>query len=215
MLLAYWPAAASDLSTYRGFVLGTAAVEVLKQAGAASRDLKTVHERPALLQELSWRPPYVIGLEAADQGAVANVSFSFIDDQLFRMIVDYDRGRTEGLTAADLIAALSAKYGPRSTQRPTAGGSSRDSLDAPTAVALWQAGDTAVTLNRFAYSGRFALTITSVRLQAQARTALTAAVAMDAREAPAREAERARIRADAERAAAEKTRTDNKARFEP
>jgi hypothetical protein len=38
---------------------------------------------------------------------------------------------------------------------------------------------------------------------------------MDAREAPARDAARAKAQADAEKAAAEKTRTTNKAAFKP
>jgi hypothetical protein len=188
----------------------------MKKAGLGERDLQTMHERPVLLQELAWRRPNLVGPDASDWDTVATISFSFIDDQLFGMAVDYDRSRTEGLTANDMIAVLSAKYGPRSTARlPTAISSASVSIDAPAPVAQWQAGDTTLTLNHFAYSGRFALTIVSVRLQALARKAQAAAVAIDAREAPARDAQRERARVEAERVAAEKMRTTNKATFEP
>jgi len=57
--------------------------------------------------------------------------------------------------------------------------------------------------------------ITSNALEALARKAQASAVIMDAREAPAREAARAKEQADAARAAAEKTRTTNKDTFKP
>jgi hypothetical protein len=216
VLLGHWPATASDLATYRGFVLGAPTIEVLQHAGASVRELKTVHERPALVQELSWRPPYVVGRDAADRDSVASVSFSFIDNHLFRMTVEYDRDRTEGLTANDLVAALTAKYGPRSTgRRPVAATSGSDSIDAPAVVAWWQEGETTITLIRFPYSSRFALTIASVPLEALARKARAAAAILDAREGPAREAARVKAQVDAERAAAAKTRTTNQATFEP
>jgi hypothetical protein len=208
--------AANDLDSYRGFTLGTTAAEVTKQAGIPANDLKTLHERPSLLQELPWRPPYVAGRESGERDSVATIMFSFIDDRLFRMTVDYERSRTEGLTADDMIAALTAKYGPRAPGRPTASAGPRvDNIDTPTVLAFWQQGDTTVTLSRFIYSSRFTLTVTSVPLDALARKSQAAAVVMDAREAPAREAARAKARIVAERDAAEKARTTNKVTFEP
>jgi hypothetical protein len=210
------PLAAADLAAYRGFVLGATTAEVMTHAGAGDRDLKTLHERPASLQELSWRPPYVAGGDAGDRDSVGLVVFGFVDDQLFRMTVDYDRSRTEGLTADDMIAALTAKYGPRSQGRaPVAPSAGMNSIEAPTLLAFWQQGDTMITLTRFAYSSRFTLTIASQRLQSLARQSLAAAAVMDAREAPARDAAQAKARAAAERDAAEKIRTANRATFEP
>jgi hypothetical protein len=168
------------------------------------------------LQELSWRPRYVIGRTAADRESIAAIVFSFIDNQLFRMAIDYERSRTEGLTKEDMIASLSAMYGPRSTRpAPTAPRSSFDSLDTPTVIATWHEADATLTLNQSTYSGGFGLVITSIPLEALARKAQATAVTMDAREAPAREAARAKEQADTARAAAEKTRTTNKATFKP
>jgi hypothetical protein len=115
-----------------------------------------------------------------------------------------------------MIASLSAMYGPRSTRPvPTAPRSSFDSLDTPMVIATWRQGDAALALNQSPYSGEFSLVITSTALEALARKAQATAVTMDAREAPAREAARAKEQADAARATAEKTRTTNKATFKP
>jgi hypothetical protein len=76
-------------------------------------------------------------------------------------------------------------------------------------------GDTIVALQQSTYSGGFGLFITSVSLEALARKAQATAMTIDAREAPAREAARAKAQADAARAAEEKTRTTNKETFKP
>lgn len=216
ILLASSPLAAADLGTYREFTIGASTADVIARTGAAERDMKTVHERPALLQELSWRPRYASGRNSADRDSVAAIVFSFIDNQLFRMTIDYDRSRTEGLTKEDMITSLSAMYGPRSTRpAPIAPRPEFDSLDTPTVFATWRQGDVMLTLNQSTYGGGFSLVIISVPLEALARKAQATAVTMDAREAPARDAARAKEQADAARAAAEKTRTTNKDTFKP
>jgi len=215
ILLASWPVAAADLGTYREFTIGASTADVIARTGASERDMKTLYERPALLQELSWRPRYASGRTSADRDSVAAIVFSFIDNQLFRMAIDYDRSRTEGLTKEDIITSLSAMYGPRSTRPAPAPRPAFDSLDTPTVFATWRQGDMMLTLNQSTYGGGFSLVIISVPLEALARKAQATAVTVDAREAPAREAARAKEQADAERAAAAKTRTTNKDAFKP
>jgi hypothetical protein len=216
ILLSSWPVAAADLGAYRDFRLGASTADVVARAGSPERDVKKLYQQPALLEELSWRPSYTSSRESADRDSVAAIVFSFVDNQLFRMAIDYDRGRTEGLTKEDMITSLSAIYGPRSTgPAPVASRPAFDSLDAATVLARWRQGDTTVTLHQSMYGGRFSLVITSVPLEALARKAHATAVTMDAREAPAREAARVRAQAVAAQAAAEKTRTTNKAAFRP
>jgi hypothetical protein len=215
-LLASWPLAAADLGTYREFKIGASTAEVIARATGSERDVKTLHERPALLQELLWRPRYASSANSADRDSVAAIVFSFIDNQLFRMVINYDRSRTEGLTNEDMITSLSAMYGPRSTRpAPTAPRPAFESLDTPTVIATWREGDATLSLNQSAYGGGFSLVITSIPLEALARKAQATAVTKDAREAPAREAARAKELADAARAAAQKTRTTNKDTFKP
>lgn len=208
--------AAPDPGTYREFRLGASTAAVIGRAGAAPRDVQKLHERPALLEELSWRPPYSSGRDSNQGDSVAGIVFSFIDDQLFKMVINYDTRRTEGLTTKDMIGSLTGVYGPPSTAPISAPArSATDSLDAPMIIARWREGDTSITLQQFPYRGGFGLVILSVPLEAVARKAEATAVTIDAREAPAREAARVKAQADAGKAAAEKTRTTNKAAFTP
>jgi len=207
-------AVAADLATYREFTLGTSPAEVIAQSGATPGDLKTLHSRPALLEQLSWRLPY--RSDPAQREAVATIAFSFIDSQLFRMVIEYDATRTQGLTREDMIASLVAIYGPRSTApAPPAPRPAYDSLDTVTPLANWRQGEAMLVLGHSAYRDGFSLIITSTRLEPLARKAEAAAMTLDAREAPAREAARAKADAEARRAAEEKIRTTNKETFKP
>ena len=207
----------AGFDTYREFALRTSAAAVVERAqGARPSDVKTVHSRPALLQEFAWRPSPVSAGEGVTRDSVARITFSFIDDQLFKIAVNYDGSRTQGLTAADLVTSLSDVYGPRTTARPAPSPRAEfDSLDTQKTIAEWRQGDTAVTLTYSDYIDEYTLIVTSSALDAAARKASTAAVALDVREAPAREAARAKDAADAAKAAAERTRTTNKAAFQP
>jgi len=98
---------AEDLSKYRGFHFGSSLAAVVKQAQAQPSDVKVIHQQPAMIQELEWRPVNVAGKDSVKQ-----VLFTFYDGQLFRMVVSYDRYNTDGVTAEDMIEAISAKYGP-------------------------------------------------------------------------------------------------------
>src|ERR1039458_3817938 len=98
-----------DLSKYRNFQLGTDLAAIAKQVGASPSQATVVHRRPALIQELEWRPQ-TLG-SASQTEAAKDVVFSFYDGALYRIVVSYDRYQTEGLTVNDFIDALSATYG--------------------------------------------------------------------------------------------------------
>ena len=143
--------------------------------------------------------------------------FRFYDDQLFKVIVDYDRRRTEGMTAADMIEAISATYGPV-TQVPSRqiGPATTVQYAFPdTPLAVWGNTEYSLTLLRVAYPASFRLVIASTRLEELARAASVAAVRLDAAEAPQRERERQQREADASSAAQQKAKTENKAQFKP
>lgn len=208
------PAAAAGLDRYRDFALGASTADILTATLAVPRDLRTLHTRPALLQELSWRPSRS-GPDDA-HASVAAILFSFLDDRLFRIGVEYSRSGTEGLSRADMTAALTAVYGPVSPL-PMAPKrrASYDSLDSESPIVAWRDGDWSVVLHTSEYSGTFGLVVTSASREGLARKAQAAAVVMDDREAPAREAARLKAAAAATRAAEAETRTTNKARFQP
>lgn len=213
IVLAAWPASAAP-GSYRGFTLGTSTAEVMTlAAGTSPRDLKRIHDRPAVAEELAWRPPY--RSDATGRDSVSRIVFSFVDNQLFRMTVTYDPSRTQGLTSQDLIASLSSVYGPVSTPGAAPSKRSLENADAQAILASWRQDDTTIVLTQAAYADGFGLTITSPRLEALARKAQADSVVLETREAPMREAARVKSEADAKRAAEEKTRTTNKAAFKP
>jgi hypothetical protein len=154
------------------------------------------------------------GAPVADRGSINEIVFSFVDDRLFRMTVTYDRARTIGLTNADMVAALTDMYGTANTP-PVQTRASAEATDGVTVLAEWQHADAHVVLRRSAYNESFSMVIASLPLEAIARKARTTALALDAREAPAREAALAKKRADDLHQADEQARTASKKVFKP
>jgi len=76
-----------DLSKYRDFQLGANLPAIAKPKGGSITAAKTIHRRPALIQELQWRPQPE-GLQARSE---KDVVFSFHDGELYRITVNYDR----------------------------------------------------------------------------------------------------------------------------
>ncbi len=100
------------VSQYRNFELGVNVAAVSALTGQATSDAKTIHQRPALLQDLEWRPSHWRASDTLPStDPVQQIGFSFYNDRLFRIVVDYDRDRTEGMTDADMVEAISAVYG--------------------------------------------------------------------------------------------------------
>ena len=185
--------AAQDFSRYREFELGSAVAAVSALTGVAGSELKAIHQRPVVVQELTWRPKYG-GRRSVppDTESVDQVVFDFYDDQLFRVTVNYDRKQTEGLLDADMIDAVSAVYG--SQIKPVASKGRQSAAiydDSGTSIATWGNVGNSVTLYRLsAYATSFRLVVTAEPIAALARTAAARAVVLDAREAPQREAAR-------------------------
>src|SRR5437899_8900641 len=103
-------AVAGDLSSYRAFHLGMDLQAVEKQAEMKTSEAKMIHQRPAVIQDLEWRPRRFPG-PAPESDPVKDVLFSFYNGQLFRIVVNYDRYKTDGMTADDMIDAISPAYG--------------------------------------------------------------------------------------------------------
>jgi hypothetical protein len=140
------------------------------------------------------------------------IAFSFYNDQLFRVLIDYDHALTDGMTEADMVEAISTMYGAPAKPLLTA-------VRAPLAGIEQESGtrDTEYTavLHTSPFVSRFRLIVTSIQLNALARTAEAQAVRLDERDAPQRERARQQQEADAERAPKEKTRLANKAASRP
>jgi len=213
------PLSGEDRPRYRGFRLGADLASVSALTGVPVSEAKTVHARPGVMQELEWRPRYSFtGAVPTQPEPVQQMVFSFFNDQLFKVVVDYDRERTEGMTDADMIEGISTEYGAPllkvTLKKPSAVESQRDETSGPP-VARWGDADYSVVLFHSSYAPGFRLVVISTRLEGLARAAGAQALRLDEREAPQRELARQKKEAEATRVSQEKARLPNKAAFRP
>jgi hypothetical protein len=222
-VLSAHPANAQDRARYRDFALGSSVSSVSALAKTTAGDTKTIHGHPALMQELEWRPQYVSNFAASSADPVQKIVFSFYNDQLSKMVVDYDRDRTAGMTGGDIIGAISISYGPADKPVLRTARTTLTEIDGESSVAIarWGDADYAVVLYRADSSygstarTRFQLVISSPRLDALAHTAAMQATRQDAREAPQREMARHQKELDDAKLAAAQAREANVAAFRP
>jgi hypothetical protein len=214
---------AQDLSRYREFQIGAGLPAIAKQVQMDPSAATATHQRPAVIQELEWRAhSYLESPPRAD--SVKKVLFSFYNGELFRLVVTYDPERTEGMTAEDMIEAVSAKYG--TAARPVAeiilpstmvysDGEKSILVESEKVIARWE--DSEYSFNLFQSSTRnaFGLVGYSKRLDALARAAIAEATRLDEQEAPQREIGRQQQKDEQDRAQQEKARQANKAPFRP
>jgi hypothetical protein len=204
---------AADLSSYREFQFGMNLPVVAKLVSMNSSEARVIHQRPALIQELDWRPGRYPG-SAPDTGAVKDIVFSFCNGELFRMIVNYDRYKTEGLTAEDIVAAISEKYG--TATRPDAEMVFPSiSNETVKVIARWENPQYSFNLVRSSYQPIFGMVLYSKPLDELAQTAVAEALRLDEQEAPQREADRQRKLEEELRVKQENARVVNKAGFRP
>jgi hypothetical protein len=213
--LAVMPAATlvPDLSRYRQFQLGTDLLTVSKQMGGSPSQAKAVHRRPALIQELEWRPQPLGSSSRAEPAQ--QVIFSFYDGELFRIAINYDRYQTEGLTTGDIVEAVSATYGV--AEKPPAPTKAAEGPygDQQELLAQWQDPQYRFDLIRSSYGPAFRLIGVLKRLEAPAEAAILEATRLDVQEAPQRDAARIAEESEAAKAKLEQARLVNKPNFRP
>jgi hypothetical protein len=207
------PAAAQDVSRYRDYVLESSLESVIAESGVRAADVRTVHQRPGRIDELEWRAPYV-SADRERPDPVRGIAFTFYNEALYRIVVTYDRDRTDGLTGNDVVESLTATYGPP-VARPAKSRPASPLPETSGVLARWESDASSVTLLRDTYSPEFQLILISKALNASAGTAIREAIRLDVLEAPRRELEQRKKEAADDSAAREKTRTANKAAFRP
>ena len=207
---------AQNLSNYRGFQLGMSLPAAAKQAEINPSEAKVIYQRPAVIQELGWRPAN--SNSSSDQGdPVKEILFSFYNGELYRIVVSYDQYRTEGLTDGDLIEGISAKYGKPTTPvaKIISSSPSQAFSDSAKVIARWEDSQYSFNLFRFSYGSVPGMLIFSKRLDALAQVAIVQAIRLNAQEAPQREIERQKQQDEEKRAAGQKARPVSKANFRP
>jgi hypothetical protein len=219
LILVAHAAQGQDRTRYHDYQLGKDLPSVAALAKVSASAAKTIHQRPAVMQELEWRQPYTMsGSSAAPSDPVQRIVFSFYDDQLYKLVISYDRQRTNGLTDADMIDAISATYGQAMLRRVPIEGSAVASpvggeLGLP--IAQWGGAEYSVGLYRSSFASEFRVVVASPRLETLAQAAASEAIRLDAREAPQREIDRQKKEAEDTRMSQEKARLANKATFRP
>jgi hypothetical protein len=211
--------AGQSFSNYRQFELGSGVAVVSEATATAVSDTKTIHQRPAVLQELDWRPSrWTAGANAASTDPVDRIVFSFYNDRLFRIVVDYGTQWTEGMTPPDLVEGISTVYGTPlvGAARNTGQAASQIEIESGSPVARWgDTGHTVVLYRTASYRGTFRLVVTDLPVAGLASKAQSEARRLDDREAPQRELLRQQKARDDEREAAAKARLANKNTFHP
>ena len=185
-----------DLSKYRDFSFGASLANVSKQVGRQPIDAEVIHQQPALIQELTWYPPLSVDSSRPAE-PVDRVLFSFCNGALYRILVTYESSAVKGLTDADMIRVVSAKYGVAT--QPVA------DVNFPTqapyrttekVIARWEDSQYSLNLFRSSTYGTFAIVMYNKRLDAQAAALIAESVLTEQLEAPQKEVARAKKAAD-------------------
>jgi hypothetical protein len=186
-----------DLSKYQNFSFGMRLVDLSEQVDQKPTEANLIHQRPAVIQELTWWPPLASGTRLAEP--VRQILFSFYNGELYRILVTYDRYVTEGLTADAMVRTMSAKYG--TATRPTA------EINFPTnetgeygttekVIVRWEDSQYSFNLFRSPLSNTFGLVMFSKRLDAQAEAAIAKSLKLEGQEDPQKEAARVKKEAN-------------------
>ena len=207
--------AAQELSRYRDFEFGMSIESVAKLAHTNVSGARTVHQRPEVIQTLDWEAPGYFDRSPKAE-SIRDIRFHFYNDELFKMVVVYDPDQTKGLTADDLIVALSNLYG--SAGKPDTSVVVSRFLtynDNEKVLARWENAEYSFNLFHSRYGNSFGLVVFSKRLELLASAATLEAVRLDELEAPARESARQKKNEEDEQALQEKARLINKPKFRP
>ena len=197
ILLSTSAVSAQDLSKYRSFSLGMRLAELSKQVNATPDDVAVIHQNPALIQELTWWP-VPSDQSSASVDPVQTILFSFYSNELYKIVVTYSGSATQGLSAEDLVRAVSAEYGaatvPFAETNPSTNGAYNNTQEA---IAFWEDSQYSVVLSRSPLSGSFQLVLFSKQLNSQAEAAIADAIRQEREAAPQKMVARAKKEADA------------------
>jgi hypothetical protein len=195
-----------DFSKYRDFSLGMSLPELLSQVELRPLQTKLIQKHPAVIQELTCWPSGSSDY-SRQTDSVWQIFFSFYNGELFRILVTYDQDATHGLTAEDVVQAVSTKYG--TPARPVG------EISFPTnelyrstekIIARWEDSQYSINLVRSRFLNSFALFMFSKQLDEQAEAAIAKSIKLEGQEVPQKEIDRQKKEADDLEAARQKNR---------
>jgi hypothetical protein len=188
---------------------------VVKQIHMKATEAKTIHERPAVIQTLEWNQ---VGYSesASKNTSVRSIRFDFYNDELSRMVVTYNPAETNGLTANDIIEAISAVYGTATTPADSVSVSNSTTYeDQEKVLARWDDAQYSYNLYRSSYGNTFGLVAFSRMAELMAQKASHEADRLDKLEAPAKELAQQKKQVEDRRTEEETARSINKPKFHP
>jgi hypothetical protein len=207
MILLFAPVVrGQDLSKYRDFSLGMSLPELSSQVDLRPLQTNLIQKHRAVIQELTCWPGGSSDY-SRQTDSVWQIFFSFYNGELFRILVTYDRDATHGLTAEDMVQAISTKYG--TPTRPVG------EISFPTnelyrstekVIARWEDSQYSISLVRSRFLNSFALVIFSKRLDAQVEAAISESIKLEGQEEPQKEIDRQKKETDELEAARQKNR---------
>jgi len=206
---------AQDLARYRDFHFGMSLESAAKELHMTPADARTIHQRPAVIQTLQW-DQFRYSAAPVKPDSLRNVRFDFYGGELYKMILTYDPAGTEGLTADDMIEAISSVYGPASKpERTIRVSASALYEDNQKVLASWENAQYSYNLFQSPYGNVFGLVAFSKALELLANDSSREADRLDQLEAPGKELARQVQQDEDKRAAQEKARLISKPKFRP
>jgi hypothetical protein len=205
---------AADLSHYRGIQIGTTLEIAAKRSETQLSDTKSVHQRPAVIQELEWRPRFSYEANAKEVNPVRDSILRFYNGELFQIVTTYDRDKVKGMTEADMVDAISLTYGVAT--KPTGEIPYHSNYGkVATVLARWEDSDYSHDLIRTGDRASFALVLSNKRLNALAQAAIAEAVRLDEIEAPQRQINLQKLQDAKDRLELDRARSENRQNFRP
>ena len=172
-----------DLSKYRNLSFGMSLAELSKQVDSQPLQTRLIHSRPAVILEMTWWPKGTSSASPVQAEPVWQVLFTFYNGELCRILATYDRQATQGLTAEDMVQAISAQYG--TAVSPIA------EISFPTnelyrstekVIARWEDSQYSINLFHSSLLNTFGLVMFSKRLDPLARAATIESIKLEAQE---------------------------------
>lgn len=176
---------AQDISKYRQFSLGASLAEISKQIDQRPSDAAVIQPSPATIQQMEWWPVPLNFLTKSEP--VQKVTFSFYNGTLYKIEATYDGDATAGLTAVDMIRAISASYGPATKVASESASHSEAAYGVVEAIAQWEDTKYSVTLSRDPSLSTFQLVVLSKQLNDQAEASAIEAAKQQRADAPQNE----------------------------
>ena len=206
---------AQNLLKYRDFEFGMNVEAVLKQTKMDAGSAKTTYAVPDLIQTLQWNRQGAYS-PSGETDPVKSLQFDFYNNQLFKIVATYNTRRLEGMTASDLIEAISKVYGSASSTDETVLVSPYSGYgDLQKVLARWENGEVTFSLFQSSSGGEFGLLGFSKKLDDMALLSIKEAQRLDIIAAPQREIDRQKKVDEERRTQEEKSRTVNMPNFHP